>query len=208
MQLISINPSRHLPKVWLKFSDDSLLPFKLDDIVLLKIKKFIDLDGETLDKIYYYSLKFLLLEYALRQIAISAKTEKIITQKLNQKLYLLLHKYPYPQNNYNFLVVETTQYLSDNKLLDQDQYLYHFINKNKYKSKRELNFLLKSQGIEFSLSRLPSDEDKIRYLVEKKLKSTDLANYNNKNKLISALVRKGFSLNEVKTVIDDLIKSR
>lgn len=207
MQLIVISPSRHPPKVWLKFSNDNLLPFKLDDVVTLGLKKFADLNDEILEKIYQTSLKFVLLEYALRQVAISPKTEKVILPKLKQKLSYLIQKYHYPESNYSFLIDEILEYLKTNDLLKKDEYKRYLINKSKHKSKMEISYLLRSQGLNSSPDDVPDDLPKIRLLVQKKLKNINLADSESRFKLISALTRKGFALNEVKSVIDELTKT-
>lgn len=206
MQLVTISPSPHPPKVWLKFSDDSLLPFKLDDVVSLGIKKLTDLDEDILNKIYFSSLRYILLEYALRQVAISPKVKKVLLPKLNQKLRYYISKYQYPDLGYQSIIEETLAYLGDHQLLDSRQYSSHIIHKYKNKSRREIDFILQSQGIKVSADTIPSDREKIVHLIQKKMKTIGIVDVKQKNKLISALARKGFAIGEVKSVIDDLTK--
>src|SRR5574344_981904 len=94
LQLISIKPaSRIKNRIWLSFSDSSFLPFFIDDVVKLSLQKNQEIDDQKLELITIKSLFYVGQEYALRQIAISPKTEKIIKQKLKTFFYKTIIKY-------------------------------------------------------------------------------------------------------------------
>ena len=69
------------------FSDNSYLPFFIDDVVKFSLQKNQTLDEEKFSQVIFAALFYLGWEYALRQVAISPKTEKIISQKL--KLFFI-----------------------------------------------------------------------------------------------------------------------
>ena len=79
LTLTDIKTSRIPNRVNLTFSDQSYLPFFIDDVVKLSLTKNQSISPEIFDKIVSASLFYLGKEYALRQVAISPKTQKIIS---------------------------------------------------------------------------------------------------------------------------------
>lgn len=210
MQIITISPSRQSQQqVWLKFDDGSLLPFKVDDVVRLKLSKFSDITPELHQSILIASANYLLLEYSLRQIAISPKTRKSLTQKLRVYCQKLKYKYNLPTELVTPLIDPVVQRIADDGLLDNESYVEHIIRKYPRKSSAELVYLLRQQGINYSPSPSSRTEiEKIKNLIVKKYRTYNLADYNVKNKLIGNLCRKGFPIEFIKTAIDETTEVR
>ena len=93
LTLTNIKASRIPNRVNLVFSDGSYLPFLTDDIIKLSLKKNQSIDNNLLTKITITSLTYLGTDYSLRQIALSPKTEKILTHKLKLYFSRLKHKF-------------------------------------------------------------------------------------------------------------------
>ena len=115
-------------------------------------------------------------EYALRQVAISPKTKKILKQKIRQK---------FKDFNSDKLLDKLEKYL------DEDDYISYIERKFKNKSNREINYRLKIAGINY-LSK-NDDKEKIRNLLLKKKKLS-----------ISSLIQRGFSYPDIKSVFANL----
>lgn len=198
MIIKSLKVSRNPNLVWLTFDNDRYLAIPADDVYKHSLKKGEIVDDQKLRLLYQSSFTFLLREYALRQIAVSAKSENIIRQKLRLK-YLLLHqKYQPPQLDVEGMVTGVVTQLNDRHLLDENAYIESLIRRKSKKSTGYLKRLLVSQGINprqyEHLLNSSSDIDKIKKLLPKL--GTD-------QKAISKLIRRGFSLNSIKKAIDD-----
>lgn len=205
MQLVATNPSRKSQQVWLKFSDDTLLPLKIDDLALLNLKKFVEISDDTFAKIQMLSSQYLILEYCLRQITISPKVEFILRQKIKQYIHRLNFKYGLPIAVLTNQVDSIIEKLKNNNLLRHQDFFDHLIRKYPKKSSLELNYLLKSKGISLQISTNSELEiDKIKKLISKKYSRIDLSDYMSKNQLISKLSRKGFPIEFIKTAIDEI----
>lgn len=209
LTITSIKAARKRPnQVWLSFSDSSYLPFFIDDVVKLSLIKNQEIDEEKLKLITRTALQFLGREYALRQIAISPKTEKIINQKLNLFFRKTILKYKLNSNDLNLTEIcqQIISDLKNKKLLNQADFVSYFVKRNQKKSQQQIIYLLKGLGInqEF-LSSIKIDKqseiDKIKKIVLKK-KNID------KLKLKSSLFRRGFNFSDINVVIDDLINFR
>ncbi|MFA5894684.1 MAG: RecX family transcriptional regulator [Candidatus Shapirobacteria bacterium] len=206
MQIITISPSRKSQQqVWLKFDDGTLLPFKVDDIVRLKLSKFTDISSDFFQTILVASATYLLLEYSLRQIAISPKTEKSLQQKLKIYCQKLKFKYNFSLDLIYPLIDSTVQRIVDDGLIDNQGYVDHLLRKYPRKSSAEISYLLRQQGITYA-PKLDSSVEitKIKNIIIKKYSSYNLADYNVKNKLVSNLARKGFPIEFIKTAIDEI----
>ena len=203
MQILTISHSRQPQKVWLKFDNDLLLPFKIDDLVTLNVKKFIELDEAALAKIQAASARFIMTEHALRQIAISPKTSKLLSQKLTNYQRLIQKKYNYPSLITSGLIELIVQEISAHGLLDDTKFIEYYVRRHSKMSQMQIKYNLQSLGLKYS--SLESDHDKVAKIIFQKSKTADLTDFNTKNKLIASLYRKGFAINLVKTVIDEYL---
>lgn len=211
MKIISFSPSsKSNQQVWLKFDDSSFLPFKLDDIVLFKIKKNVDISTDEYRLIQSLSASYSLNNYALRQLAISPKTKLVLTQKLSLYSQKLSHRYNFSKDIFPGLISKIVTDLDSQNYLNESDFVSYFLKKNSRKSASEIRFQLQRLGI--SRHHIPSaisgEQDKIRQLLLKKLRHQDLSDVNTKNKIISFLFRKGFAIGDVKTIIDEHLNSR
>lgn len=215
MHLKSIKSSRIKDRLYLHFSDGLIIPFYIDDYVLLKLKKGQDVDQPLFLQLLNKSVGYLLKNYALRQLGLSPKTKKIISQKLSFYLNTVLVRYKLPSSliDKNSLISEVISYLETNQLLNESAYVDYFIKKNSNKPRRYLEYNLKTNGIDISsyshlLPQADSETDNVKSIILKKYSRLDLNNYQDKNKIMAALYRKGFSLSAIKVAIDGLLKSR
>lgn len=202
MHILSLKATTRGQEALLTFSDNSTIIFNLDDVVRLSLAKYQELSPEKIKEIYQFSLKFLLTKYALRQIAISPKTEKIITSKLNFQLKKLLQKYPYPKSDYSFLISSLVDYLKSQNLLNQNDYITHFIKSHPRYSSIKIKGLLQAQGLVVN-DAPTSDKAKILNILQKKYLKSQLADFPTKNKIIGRFYRQGFSLSDIKSAFDD-----
>jgi len=212
MQITSIKSSRIPNQVWLTFSDNSFIPFFIDDVIKLSLVKNQKIDQQKFNKIIKACLFFKGKEHALRQIAISPKTEKIINQKIKifyRKLFLK-YKLNVESLILNEVVEEIINYLKSKKLLNDQDFINYFIKRNHKKSRHQIIYLLKQSGINQKyLSKISSfqesDIDKIRaYLNKKNINISKITDFKEKNKIKSSLFRRGFNLSDINTVIDDI----
>jgi len=209
LSLVNIKISRIKNRVNLVFSDGNYLPFFIDDVVRLSLVKHQELSLEKLEQIKSLALLYLGKEYALRQIAISPKTEKILSRKL--KIYFLKTTQKFKLLSSISRDSITNQIIGDlktKKLLNQASFIDYFIKKNKYKSVAEIKFLLKQQGVDISSLNIPSDNegDSIKKILSKKHINQELmSDFSFKNKLYASLFRKGFTMSVIKTAIDEYL---
>ncbi len=203
MQITSIKTSKIPNRVWLTFSDSSFIPFFIDDVVKLSLLKNQEIDELKYQLIIKTSLLFIGREYALRQIAISPKTEKIINQKLKLFFRKVIFKYNLNINNLNLEEIsqQILKDLKDKKLLNEKDFINYFIKKNSKKSHQQIMYLLHQFGVNQDLLssinfNQESEIDKIKKIISKK-KNTD------KLKLKSSLYRRGFNLSDINAAIDD-----
>lgn len=216
MQITSIKASRISNRVWITFSDSSFIPFFIDDVVKLSLVKNQEIDELKFQLIIQTALFFIGREYALRQIAISPKTEKIINQKLKLFFKKTVFKYKLNVNslNLNEISQQIIEYLKDKKLLNDSDFIANFIKKNSKKSHQQIIYMLQQYGVDQSfLSQITfnqeSDIDKIKNLLKKKnIDKSKLADYNEKNKLKASFFRRGFNISDINAAIDDWINFR
>ena len=205
--LLRILPSRRIPnRVWLIFSGSFKLPFFIDDVVILSLKSGQEVDSELLEKIKEASLYYLLYNYSLNQIAISPKISRILIPKIKQKLYFYQKKYSL-DGEYSFLADKIISKLSDSGLLSESLYADFLLKKNHHRSRYYLTRLFSYYNLDLPSDYQFQDQESIRnILIKKKSLSTILLESAEKNKLIASLARKGFAYNDIKTVIDELLK--
>ncbi len=213
MKLLQIKASQNPDKVNLVI-DNLFLPFPVEKIITFSLTKNQEISPEFFEQIKKESIKYVLYNYALRQIAMLPQVEGTLLPKLNlyQRRYLYKTKLEIDREVQSRIIEEIINKLNSQKLLNQDQFVTSLINRYKNrKSQREIIYRLQQAGVDhrqYDLASLglESENSIIQKLILKKVKNlADLADFNTKNKVISYLVRKGFSLNSAKTVIDDLL---
>lgn len=207
--LTSIKSSRIRNRVNLVFSDHSYLPLLVDDVIKLSLHKNDLITNEKLPQIIQSSLFYLGHEYALRQIAISPKTEKILSQKLKIYFFKISQKYQYFSNfKFDSVISQIIDDLNFKNLLNPADFIKSFMTKNRHKSANQIKFLLTQKGINTSdlILDKSNDIDSIkRILTKKKITSDFLKDFKSKNKLYASLFRQGFSLSDIKAAIDDYL---
>jgi len=209
LSLVNIKTSRIKNRVNLVFSDKNYLPFFIGDVIRLSLVKNQELNSEILDQIKTLSLLYLGKEYALRQIAISPKTEKILFQKLKIFFYKKTQKFKLLSSvSTDSVINQIVNDLKEKKLLNQESFVEYFIKKNKSKSVAEIKYLLNQLGIDTSFINIPRDNENqsIKKILSKKNVNRNLlSDYNYKNKLYSSLFRRGFAISDIKTAIDEYL---
>lgn len=213
LQITRIKASRISNRVNITFSDNSYLPFFIDDIIRLSLSKNQDIDPQKFEDIAYASFKYLGWEYAIRQIAISPKTEKILSQKLKIFLLKSLKKYKLSLDiPFSSLIGKIVTDLKSRNLLNSEDFINYFINKNRHKSEKYITFMLAQQDIKIDPSSLKkllpqNDLDLIKkYLDKKRINPKDLEDFKYRQKIIASLYRRAFDLADIKAVIDDYSK--
>ena len=210
MQIIKIKASQTPNQVWLTFSDQSYLPFFIDDVVKLSLAKNQELNDSQFQQIIKTCLNYLGREYALRQIAISPKTQKIIDQKLKLFFQKTIAKYKLNINGLNLTEIrqQIIQFLNSKKLLNDQDFIDYFVKKNAKKSHQQITYLLQQYGVDSSLlnsikNNQTSEIDKINQILDrKKIDKSKLKDFNEKNKIKAALFRRGFNLSDINAAID------
>lgn len=209
LSITNIKTSRISNRVNLTFSDGSYLPFLIDDVVRLSLSKNQEVDSEKLAQIISSSLTYLGKEYALRQIAISPKTETILSQKLKIYFIKTTQKFKlFSQISSSSIIEKIIQEIKSRGFLNNSDFVTYFVNKNKSKSLNEIKFLLRQKGIDSSsLNLSPKNElDSIKKILSKKKITRELvADFNSKNKLYASLFRRGFQISDIKAAIDDYL---
>jgi len=207
--LTNIKTSRIPNRVNLIFSDDSYLPFFIDDVVKLSLQKNQTIDEEKFSQIISTALFYLGREYALRQVAISPKTQKIISQKLKLFFLKTSQKYKHFVGFKSDQIISTIiNQLNSRNLLNQDDFIKSFIAKNHHKSANQIKFLLSQKGVDISNLKLEktNDIDSIkRILAKKRVNHQILKDFKAKNKLYASLFRQGFDISDIKAAIDDYL---
>jgi len=215
MVIQSIKFSRIKDRVYLHLSTGLILPLLVDDVIVYQLQKDKTIDSDLYSKLIDSSISYLLSSYAYRQLALSPKTAKIIRQKLTKYFDFIFKKYNYPSNliDKQSIISTVIANLVEKKYLDDFQYVIYFLKKYRHKPRRFLEFNLNRNGIDVAayLTYLPhpdSETDSVKTIIAKKYSKFNLSFFKDKNKVISALYRKGFSLTSIKAAVDDILKSR
>jgi len=202
MQLIQIRPSRNNDKVWLTFDDGSFIPFKIDDVVVYKIKIG---PVDNYDFLCELSAKFLINNYALRQIAISPKIRQILLPKLKNKIYYFSKKYNFQNLNAIQIIDQNLDYLEGQGWLDKNSYAKFLIKKHHQKSKQYLQQLFSFYNLDKTLLS-SNDKENLKKILQKKISNlSNPLDLSTKNKLIRSMVQKGFAYSDIKFVIDEIL---
>lgn len=195
-----ISPIKQL--VYLTFDDTSYFPISIDDYYHLHPDSY----HPDLVKL---SLVHLLKQYALGQIAISPKSLSLLTLKIRRRYYQLLRRYHYPEPAPvdQLLSLDIIPYLQTHHLIDDSAYVEHLIRRHPTKSTRHLIFLLTKSGISRSqyapylVSLNQQENQKIRRLLPK-------LSHLPYSKLLSWFANRGFSIDSIKSVIDETRSNR
>ena len=166
-----------------------------DDLLLSEINTLLEEDKK--EKAYIYILNY--LKYGDR-------TTLEVKKQLKKK-------------GYTEEVIQTAiQKAVDSKVLDDERYCDNFVysrlNSSKPDGPQKITALLMSKGISKSLIQEKisyyldhnNEKDKIRQLIEKKLKTLSYKNkFDLKSKLFRYIGQKGFNIDDVIVVIDDVV---
>lgn len=208
MILQQVRQSKSPEKIYLLFDNGNLLPLKLDDYVLEKLKPGQIITPPLFDRLSTLSLTYLLKNYALRQIAISPKIESVLHPKLLRQVSFYFHKFSFSPVDASPIISGVIDYLNQKNLLDPSVYASYLIRRHQGKSRSYLRQLFSHYHLAPSLLPPPTaDLDKIRILIYKKTKSISKPmDFKTKTRLIGYLTRKGFAYYDIKTVIDETAK--
>ncbi len=207
-QLIQILPShRTKNRVWLVFNDATKIPFLIDDVVVLGLKTRQEINDDLFNRIKNSCLYYLLYNYSLNQIALSPKISQTLTPKIRQKLNFYQRKYQL-KGDYVYLVDQIIDKLSSLKLLDENNFAEHLLQKNRKHSRQYISRLFSYYHLSLPVDYSYSDTQNIKAILsKKKYQSLNLSVNSVKNKLISSLLRKGFAYDDIKIAIDEMIKN-
>lgn len=204
LTLTNIKTSRINNRINLVFSDTSYLPLFVDDLFKLKLVKGQSVTPKKLALLKEKSSYYLGREYALRQIAISPKSKKILSKKL--KNFFHKRKLDCSQSK---IIDNILSDLESRNLLNANDFISYFINKNKHRSQKEIIFRLHQQGIDidfWELKKIIPDNDLTlirKILDKKKITPKDLKDFNYRQKIMASLFRRGFNLEDIRKSIDD-----
>lgn len=181
-----------------------------------KFKKGGELTETDFDFIVNESLKWLAKDYILRQLGISQKSKVVLKSKTKIKIlnWLKENKIEFETDRLEELIDIELNKLEENKIIDDNQYVISFINKSKRKSNRQIEYELKNKGIsgdavrQALAERENGEEEVIRNLISKKLKNNNKLSFEERGKLIASLIRRGFSIDKVKSLIDERVKKK
>ena len=149
-----------------------------------------------------------LSEYALRQIAISPKTSYLLRQKL--KIYCQKNRLRAPNT-----IAKVLKKIENKGLLNDQKYVEYYLRKYPKKSHNLVKLELGHRGISRQLieklvhyNAAQSENAIVLLLTKKKITAALMADPREKNRILSMILRKGFSLNEAKSAIDAYLKNR
>ena len=119
MNIRSVRAANFPNRVHVEFDSGLMLPMLVDDVVVLKLSKGLDIDDEFFKQIVYKSVYYLLRNSAMIQINNSPKTEKLLAQKLRISLQKIKLKHDYPAGliDYSGIITTLCSDLKDKGLL-------------------------------------------------------------------------------------------
>jgi len=178
-----------------------------------KFKKGDELAEADFEFIVNESLKWLIKDYILRQLGISQKSKVELKSKTKIKIFNWLkeNKIEFETDKLEELIDIELNKLEESKIIDDNQYVANFINKSKRKSNRQIEYELKNNGINGEMIKLAlaqrenGEEEVIKNLISKKLKNNNKLSFEERGKLIASLIRRGFSIDKVKSLIDERV---
>ncbi len=130
MKLLQIKASQNPDKVNLVI-DNLFLPFPVEKIITFSLTKNQEISPEFFEQIKKESIKYVLYNYALRQIAMLPQVEGTLLPKLNlyQRRYLYKTKLEIDREVQSRIIEEIINKLNSQKLLNQDQFVTSLINR-------------------------------------------------------------------------------
>ncbi|MCL4384462.1 recombination regulator RecX [Patescibacteria group bacterium] len=198
-------PSGH--SCWVEFSNQKLLRLPLDLVVKEHLTTGLQLSLPRYRRLLRKSIRYRLKEYALNQIALSPKTEFLLRQKL--KLFCLKHHLQ-ASRTIEFVV----KIVKGHGFLDNEKFVNHYLAKFPRKSLAMLKFELAAKGVPRpvidSLVRVdPASSRQAIFAILRRRHATSqsLGDLREKNRILSAILRKGFTLDEAKSAIDEYLNS-
>lgn len=206
MHIKSIRQSRRPDTIWLTFDNGRYIPLSVDDVYRLKLTAGAVVDEDSQNSLYQLSYYHQLLNYALNQVSFSPKVEQVLLPKLRLKYTFLQKKYPFP-----FVGVEVVSQviakLNSLGLLNEKEFVLSILSRYHRRSVGYQKRLLMSKNInpnDYSDLFTTDDEmPKVRQLLQK-FKPTK----ENKNKVFSKLIYRGFTYDTAKTAIDEYLNNR
>jgi SOS response regulatory protein OraA/RecX len=213
--LIALKGTRSAEKIICLLSTGLALPLPVEDIARLGLTKGRKLDDQELGRLIQSSVAFLLYSYSLRQIALSPKTELILQRKLSLYYRLMVKKYPFPPtlvSNSSEIITQVLGRLADRQLLAPQAYLQYFVHKHHAKSHQYLKYHLLRAGVPsslvskyfHSLSDVSQRQTILTYLT-RRYQPSQLRDYKVKNKVLSALIRRGFEYSDIEGAFDEFL---
>lgn len=212
MNIHSIRATIYPSRVHIELDGGLILPLIVDDVVILKLSKGQELDDDLFKQLVFKSIYYMLRNSAMIQINNSPKTEKLLSRKLSISLQKIINKYDYPKGilDYSGVIKQLCSDLKGKGLLDDADFTQFFIRKNHSKSRRQIEYLLQSAGVDRQLINkyLPvgsnQKEEVLKILTKKNVSASNLKDFSFKNKLTASLYRKGFTLSDIKVAFDDI----
>lgn len=189
-------------------SDGRYLLLPVGELTRLNISKPQPLTERQFKGLLFCSLLFRTREYALRQVALSPKVEGQLTPKLIRFIKNLNYRQKslFADLDYQSVVSQVIDYLSERQLLDQTDFITSFVRRHARHSKIFILAKLANFGISRpqAISHIPVSHDRqaiIRLLA--KVSPLTLKEPRAKNRFLAKLTRLGFPLNEVISIIDE-----
>ena len=107
------------------------------------------------------------------------------------------------------IITDIISRLQSRQLLNPQDFINSFVNKNKSKSVAEIKFLLRQKGIDtkdLTNFQFKNDLDAIKTILAKKNLTPDiLTDFKQKQRLYTSFFRRGFQLSDINTAIDDFL---
>lgn len=174
------------------------------------------LDSRQIQELSKASLRHILTEYALRQIAISPKNKLVLKQKVTQKAPAILAKYGYSLLDSDQIISEVVDYLEAKNLLNELDFATYLLSRHKNKSIFFQKRILQQKGVSQEIiSNLIGKVDQqnqlvlMRNLVIKyRLRYQNLPKFQQNQKILNLLYQKGFPISLAKPIVDQTQKKR
>ena len=205
--ITSLNSSTSGRTCTIILSDQSYFQLSFDWALANNFRAGFEVTPDILQKIKHHSSYFRLKEYALRQIAISPKTETKL--RLKMRLYCQKHTINMPKTT-EVIISEIKQL----GLLDEKKYIEYYQRRFPNKSTLMLQQGLLACGISrtslnlyLKVNNQQNRNNIIKLLAKKHVTRQTLGNVLEKNRILSMILRKGFSIGEAKSAIDDYLNS-
>lgn len=206
--IIKLKPNPSGFSCWIEFSDNKTIRLPLDWVVSHHLTTGLELSPRLYRRLIRTSIRFRLSEYALRQIALSPKTEWILRQKL--RVYCTLHHFKAPHT-----IERTIKMIKAKGYIDNQHFITYYQAKFPKKSSALIKYELHQKGVPRALIdqllRIDPESQKkaiTMILIKKKVTIDTWRDPREKNRILSAILRKGFSLSEAKSAIDDYLNNR